>query len=71
MLPNLGYFVTVNLSVPVWDWGGLHSKLRQSRVRATQAQTQLNQTERQSVANLYAYYNEALAARAAVARASW
>ena len=25
-----GYFVTVNLSVPIWDWGGLRSKLRQT-----------------------------------------
>ena len=33
VLPNLGYFVTVNLSVPVWDWGGLRSKLRQSEAR--------------------------------------
>src|SRR5215470_7763485 len=30
VLPNLGYFVTANVSVPVWDWGGLRSKLRQS-----------------------------------------
>ena len=22
ILPNLGYFITLNLNVPVWDWGG-------------------------------------------------
>ena len=33
VLPNLGYFITVNLSVPVWDWGGLRSKLHQSQTR--------------------------------------
>src|SRR5581483_12317828 len=25
-LPTLGYFVTVNMTVPVWDWGNLRSK---------------------------------------------
>ena len=33
VLPNLGYAVTVNLSVPLWDWGGLRSKVHQSQVR--------------------------------------
>lgn len=65
VLPNLGYFITVNLSVPIWDWGGLRSKLHQSRARATQAQVELTQAQRQLVANLYLHYNEALAARAA------
>jgi outer membrane protein TolC len=65
-LPTLGYFVTVNLSVPVWDWGGLRSKLTQSRVRQRQAQVELSQTQRQLLANLYSMYNEALTARAAV-----
>ena len=66
MLPNLGYAVTVNLSVPVWDWGGLRSKLTQTKVRERQAQTELSYTQRQVVANLYSMYNEALTARTAV-----
>ncbi len=66
VLPNLGYAVTVNLSVPVWDWGGLRSKLHQSEIRARQAQVTLSQTQRQLVANLFTMYNEALTARAAV-----
>src|SRR5439155_881754 len=33
VLPNLGYFITVNLTVPVWDWGGLRSRLHQSETR--------------------------------------
>jgi outer membrane protein len=63
-LPNLGYFVTFNLAVPVWDWGTLRSKVRQSRARATQAQVELSQTQRTLVSNLYRYYNEAVAAHA-------
>jgi outer membrane protein TolC len=66
VLPNLGYAVTVNLTVPVWDWGGLRSKLGQSSSRQRLAQVTLTQTQRQVMSNLYAMYNEALAARAAV-----
>jgi len=63
VLPNLGYFVTVNLAVPIWDWGTLRSKVRQARARETQAQVELSQTQRLLVSNLYTFYNEALAAR--------
>ena len=66
VLPNLGYAVTLNLNMPVWDWGGLRSKLRQSRSRERQAGVELSQAQRQLVANLYALYNEAIGARAAV-----
>ena len=66
VLPNLGYAVTVNLSVPLWDWGGLRSKVRQSRTRQRQASATLSQTQRQLVSNLYSTYNETLTARAAV-----
>ena len=66
VLPNLGYFLTVNLTVPVWDWGGLRSKLHQSETRQHQAQITLTQTQRQVMSNLYSMYNEAIAARAGV-----
>ena len=66
ILPNLGYFVTVNLTVPVWDWGGLRSKLHQSETRQRQAEVVLTQTQRQLMSNLYSMYNESLAAKAAV-----
>ena len=65
VLPNLGYFITVNLSVPVWDWGGLRSKVHQNETREHQAQTTLSQAQRQLVSNLYSMYNEALTARSA------
>jgi len=66
VLPNLGYFVTVNLNVPIWDWGGLRSKLHQSEAREHQAQAALGQAQRQAISNLYSMYNEALAAKSAV-----
>jgi outer membrane protein TolC len=66
VLPNLGYFITVNLTVPVWDWGGLRSKLHQSETRQHQAEVTLTQTQRQVMSNLYSMYNEALGAKSAV-----
>jgi outer membrane protein len=65
-LPTLGYFVTVNLNVPVWDWGGLRSKVRQSEARAKQATVTLTQAQRQLASNLYSMYNEVVVARSAV-----
>jgi outer membrane protein TolC len=66
VLPNLGYFVTLNLTVPVWDWGGLQSKLRQSKTRTHQAEVDLRQAQRQLMRNLYQKYNEATVAKSAV-----
>jgi outer membrane protein TolC len=65
VLPNPGYFITLNLNVPIWDWGGTRSKLHQSESRARQAEVTLSQTQRQLLSNLYSMYNEALAARSA------
>jgi outer membrane protein TolC len=64
VVPNLGYLVTLNLSIPVWDWGSLRSKLHQSSLRANQAQIEATQAQRQLVSDLYSRYNEAVAARA-------
>ncbi|MBS1818640.1 MAG: TolC family protein [Acidobacteria bacterium] len=66
VLPNLGYAITANLTVPVWDWGGLRSRLRQTQVRTRAAQVTLTQAQREAFARLYGLYNEALVARAAV-----
>jgi outer membrane protein TolC len=65
-LPNLGYAITANLTVPLWDWGSLRAKVHQSEIRQRQAAATLSQTQRQVVSNLYSMYNEALTARAAV-----
>jgi len=65
-LPNLGYAITANLTVSLWDWGSLRAKLHQSEIRQRQATATLSQTQRQVVSNLYSMYNEALTARAAV-----
>jgi len=67
-LPNLGYFVTANLSVPVWNWGSLRAKVHESEVRREQAGLELTQAQRQALSTLYSAYNEAEVARAATER---
>lgn len=65
-LPNLGYFITASLNVPVWNWGATLSKLRQAQYRRQQAQVELSQAQRQALRNLYSYYNEAAVSRSEV-----
>ena len=69
ILPNLGYAVVANLTIPVFDWGAQKSKVRQAQLRETQLQTQASQAQRQIAANLQLNYDEAVGARAAVNRA--
>jgi outer membrane protein TolC len=61
--PTLGYMIQATLTIPLWDWGTLRSKLRQADFRQEQAQVSLSQTQRRVLAELYAAYNEALVAR--------
>jgi len=65
-LPNLGYFVQASLTIPVWDWGTLRSKLHQAEYKQQQAHAELTEAQRQVLANLYAFYDEASVARSAV-----
>jgi outer membrane protein TolC len=65
-LPNLGYFATAVLNVPVWDWGTRWSQLHQAEDRRAQAHLELTFAQRQTLANLHAYYEEASTARSEV-----
>jgi outer membrane protein TolC len=58
-LPNLGYFVTASLNVPVWDWGLRRSKLKQSELKQDQANADLSATQRSLIRNLRGFYDEA------------
>jgi len=62
-LPNLGYFVTASLNIPVWDWGARRSKVRQAEIRQEQAQTELSASQRMAIRNLNGFYEEARTAR--------
>jgi outer membrane protein TolC len=63
---NLGEFVTLNLQLPIWDWGNLRSKLHQAESRRQLAQVQLSAAQRKLVSGLYSAYNEAREAQSAV-----
>ena len=66
-LPNLGYFVTASMNLPIWNWGSTLSKLRQAQYRRQQAQVELSQAQREMLSNMYAYFNEAVTAHAQLA----
>jgi outer membrane protein TolC len=66
-LPNLGYFLTATMTVPVWNWGGTRSKLRQAELKRQQAKVELSATQRQLLRNLYGFYQEAETAKEEVA----
>jgi len=58
-LPNLGYFITASLNLPVWDWGIRRSKIRQAELRQEEANVELSAAQRQLVRNLQGFYDEA------------
>ena len=62
-MPNLGYFVTGTLTLPVWDWGARKSKVRQTELKREQAGVELSAAQRQLIKNLRDMYDEAETAR--------
>jgi outer membrane protein TolC len=60
--PNLGYFVTYSLNLPVWDWGTLRSKLHMAEDQKALARVNLSYAQRQILNELYSSYNEAAVA---------
>jgi outer membrane protein TolC len=62
-LPNLGYFLTVSMNMPVWDWGARMSKVRQAQGKRQQASVELSATQRELLRSLNAIYQEAQTAR--------
>jgi outer membrane protein len=65
--PNLGYFVTYSLDMPVWDWGARLSQRHQAEDVKALAQLNLSYAQRQLVSHLYSYYNEAATAWSQIA----
>ncbi|MFL6351452.1 MAG: TolC family protein [Bryobacteraceae bacterium] len=56
---NLGYSAQATLTIPVWDWGSIRSKVKQADLRRRQAETDLTLAQRQLQANLASFYKEA------------
>lgn len=60
---NLGYAISANLDIPIWDWLATHQRIRQSQFRRNQARTQLSVAQRQLIASLRQFYDEAKVSR--------
>jgi outer membrane protein TolC len=62
-LPNLGYFVTLSLNIPILDWGVRKSKVQQAQLKQQQANVELSAAQRQLMRNLQGFYAEAQTSR--------
>jgi len=56
---NLGSVAQAQLTIPVWTWGANRSRLRQAELHLEQAKVELTFTQRQLLANLESFYQEA------------
>jgi outer membrane protein TolC len=54
------------LTIPVWNWGATHSRVRQGELRLQQARLDLTLAQRQLLANLNSFYLEAHVANAQI-----
>lgn len=61
---NLGYVAQATLTVPVWNWGTIHSKVKQAEQRKNQAQADLKIAQKTLQGNVAGAYAEARGAMA-------
>jgi len=59
---NLGSGVAAQMTIPVWTWGAIRSRVRQAELRLQQARNDLTLAQRTLLANLNSFYLEAQAA---------
>ena len=59
---NLGYSMSAQLDIPVWDWLSAERKIKVSRLRENAAKVALSAAQRRLAANLAEFYAEADAA---------
>ncbi|HWB82965.1 MAG TPA: TolC family protein [Bryobacteraceae bacterium] len=64
---NLGSAAQAQLTIPLWNWGAVRSRIRQAELRRRQAQVDLGFTQRELLANLNSFYLEAGSASAQLA----
>ncbi len=60
---NLGSSIVASVQVPLWNWGANRSKLKQADLRRNQARVELSFAQRQLLANLRTFYDEAETSR--------
>ena len=64
---NLGYSAAATLTIPVWNWGSTHSKVKQAALRERQAELDLTVAQKQLQASIATSYEEAAASLSQVA----
>lgn len=64
---NLGYSAEATLTIPIWNWGSIHSKVKQAEYRERQAQVDLNTAQKQFDADVANAQSELEAARSQTA----
>jgi outer membrane protein TolC len=64
---NLGYAASATLNIPIFSWGATQSKVRQSLIRKDQAKLELSAAQKQLLANIETFHNEAETAAAQLA----
>jgi outer membrane protein TolC len=64
---NLGSAWQMQMTVPVWTWGSLRSKVRQAQIQLQQSKQDLSFTRRNLLAELESFYVEAQTAAAQLA----
>lgn len=63
---NLGYSAMATLTVPIWNWGSIHSKVKQASLREQQAQLDLTASQKQLQAGVASAHEEAQTALAEI-----
>ena len=63
---NLGSAAQAQLTVPIWNWGAARSRIRQAQIGLDQARSDLTFTQRQLLATLHAFHQEAQVAASQV-----
>ncbi len=63
---NLGYVAQATLNIPLWNWGSIHSKVKQAELRQRQAEVDLTVAQKQLQADLNSFYGEAHVAQSQV-----
>ncbi len=64
---NLGYSAAATLNIPVFNWGAIQSKVRQSEIRRDQARLELTTAQKQLLADVETSYAEAATAASQLA----
>lgn len=66
-IQNLGYSALASITIPVWNWGATHSKVKDARIFLHQADQNRQYAERRTLSDLDTFYGEAQTAKSEMA----